>query len=65
MGSVATAVIRPPDPAAKAASASFTARQNPAASPASAQYMNNCGATESTAQSMPRRSMDSSRAVRS
>ena len=65
MGSVATAVIRPPEPAAKAASASFTARQNPAASPPSAQYMNNCGAAESTAWPMPRWSMDSSRAARS
>ena len=66
MGSVATAVIRPPEPAAKAASASLTARQNPAASgPASAQYMNSCGAAESTAWSDPRWSMAASRAVRS
>ena len=65
MGSVATAVIRPPEPAAKAASSSFTSRQNPAASPPSAQYMNSCGATESTAWPMPRPSIDASRAVRS
>ncbi len=65
MGSVATGVIRPPEPAANAASASFTSRQNPAASPPSAQYMNNWGAAESTAWPIPRWSIDASRAVRS
>ena len=65
MGKVATAVIRPPEAAAKAASASLAARQNPAASGPGTQYMNRVGASEITAWSTWRSSMTASRAATS